>query len=194
MTNLKLLATALLVAGLAATPLGTLAANGNGGRAVSAPPRASAIASLSVAEVATLVWMREEEKLARDMYITLNTYFPAKIFTNIAASEQKHFDAIGKKLDLYGVADPATDVVGVFTNPDLQALYDELLGLGMVSYVEALKVGVTIEETDIADLEAAIDGTSSVPLARTYQHLLTGSEHHLAAFTRSLAKAGVVLD
>ncbi len=85
-------------------------------------------------------------------------------------------------------------MVGAFTNPDLQDLYDDLLALGMVSYVEALKVGVTIEETDLADLEAAIDGTSSVPLARTYQHLLTGSEHHLAAFTRSLAKAGVVLE
>jgi hypothetical protein len=194
MTNLKLLATTLLVAGLAATSLGTLAANGSGGRAGAAPPRASAVATLSDAEVATLVWMREEEKLARDMYITLNTYFPAKIFTNIAASEQKHFDAIGKKLALYGIADPATDVVGAFTNPDLQDLYDDLLALGMVSYVEALKVGVTIEETDLADLEAAIDGTSSVPLARTYQHLLTGSEHHLAAFTRSLAKAGVVLE
>jgi hypothetical protein len=194
MTNLKLLATALLVAGLAATPLGTLAANGKGGPAVSAPPRASAVAPLSDAEVATLVWIREEEKLARDMYITLNTYFPAKIFVNIAASEQKHFDAIGKKLELYGVDDPATDAVGVFTEPDLQALYGELLARGMVSYVEALKVGVTIEETDLADLEAAIDGTSSVPLARTYQHLLTGSEHHLAAFIKSLAKAGVVLE
>jgi hypothetical protein len=194
MTNLKLLATALLVAGLAATPLGTLAANGNGGPAASAPPRASAVAPLSDAEVATLVWMREEEKLARDMYITLNTYFPAKIFVNIAAAEQKHFDAIGKKLAFYGIADPATDAVGVFTDPELQVLYDNLLALGMVSYVEALKVGVIIEETDLADLEAAIDGTSSVSLARTYQHLLTGSEHHLAAFIKSLAKAGVVLE
>jgi hypothetical protein len=194
MTNLKLLATALLVAGLAATPLGTLAANGKGGPALSAPPRASAVATLSDAEVATLVWMREEEKLARDMYITLNTYFPAKIFVNIAAAEQRHFDAIGKKLVLYDIADPATDVVGTFTNPDLQGVYDDLLALGMVNYVEALKVGVTIEETDLADLEAAIDGTSSVPLARTYLHLLTGSEHHLAAFTRALAKAGVVLE
>ncbi len=194
MTNVKLLATALLVASLAATPLGTLAANGNGGRAVSAQPKAPAVAPLSDAEAATLVWMREEEKLARDMYITLNTYFPAKIFTNIAASEQKHFDAIGKKLALYGIGDPATDVVGAFTDPDLQALYDDLLALGMVSYVDALKVGVLIEEADLTDLELAIDGTDSVPLARTYEHLLRGSEHHLAAFTRSLAKAGVVLE
>lgn len=187
----KLIVTAFVVTGLAMVTLPALAAKGGPG---SAPQTGAALATLDDAEIATLKWMREEEKLARDMYITLNTYFPAKIFTQIAASEQKHFDALGKKLDLYGIADPATDVIGMFTDPELQALYDELLGLGMVSYTEALKVGVIIEEADLTDLEAAIDGTDSKPLARTYQHLLTGSEHHLDAFTKLLAKAGVVLE
>jgi hypothetical protein len=187
----KLIVTALVITGVAAAAMPTFAAKGGAG---GAPQAGVALAPLDDAEVATLKWMREEEKLARDMYLTLNTYFPAKIFTNIAASEQKHFDAIGRKLDLYGIADPATDQIGVFTDPNLQALYDQLLGLGMVSYVEALKVGVIIEETDLTDLEAAIDGTDSLPLARTYQHLLTGSEHHLAAFTRLLGKAGIALD
>jgi hypothetical protein len=187
----RLIVTALVVTGLAMVTLPALAARGG---VNPAPQAGAALAPLDDAEVATLQWMREEEKLARDMYLTLNTYFPAKIFTNIAASEQKHFDAIGKKLALYGIDDPATDQVGVFTDPDLQALYDDLLGRGMVSYVEALNVGVVIEETDLTDLEAAIDGTDSVPLVRTYEHLLTGSEHHLAAFSRLLAKAGVVLD
>ena len=188
----KLIVTALVVTGLAAAMAPALAAKGGTDRAPQV--RAAALTELSEAEIATLKWMREEEKLARDMYLTLNTYFPAKIFTNIAASEQKHFDALGKKLVLYGIDDPATDQVGVFTDPALQALYDELLGLGMVSYVEALKVGVIIEETDLTDLEAAIDGTDSAPLARTYQHLLKGSEHHLAAFTKLLARSGVVLE
>jgi hypothetical protein len=188
MTITKLIATALLATGLTMVTLPALAAKG------SAPQTGGALAPLDEAEVATLKWMREEEKLARDMYLTLNTYSPAKIFTNIAASEQKHFDALGKKLVLYGIDDPAIDQIGVFADPQLQALYDELLGLGMVSYTEALKVGVIIEKADLTDLEAAIDGTDSRPLARTYQHLLTGSEHHLAAFTKLLAKAGVVVE
>jgi len=187
----KLIVTALVITGLATAALPAFAAKGGPG---TAPQAGAALAPLDEAEVATLKWMREEEKLARDMYITLNTYFPAKIFTNIAASEQKHFDALGKKLDLYGIEDPATDQIGVFTDPELQALYDELLGLGMVSYTEALKVGVIIEKADLTDLEAAIDGTDSKPLARTYQHLLTGSVHHLDAFTKLLAKAGVVVE
>ena len=182
----------LVVAGLVATPMAGFAAKstqaaGNRGGATTLTP-------LSEAEIATLKWMREEEKLARDMYLTLNLYHPARIFTNIAASEQKHFDALGKKLALYGIEDPAKVEIGQFTDPALQALYDELLVLGMPTYIDALKVGVIIEEADLTDLENAIDGTDSVPLARTYQHLLTGSEHHLAAFTRLLAKAGVTLE
>ena len=192
MRALKIVTAALVAASLTAIPFAAQA--GNAPQPAGKRPSATALVPLDAAEVATLKWMREEEKLARDMYLTLNTYFPAKIFTNIAASEQKHFDALGRKLELYGIDDPAQPGTGVFTDPGLQALYDQLLGLGMVSYVEALKVGVIIEEADLTDLEVAIEGTDSVPLARTYQHLLTGSEHHLAAFTRLLAKAGVVLD
>jgi hypothetical protein len=192
MRALKIITAALVVASLTTIPFAAQA--GNGPQPVAKRPSATALVPLDDAEVATLKWMREEEKLARDMYLTLNTYFPAKIFTNIAASEQKHFDALGKKLAYYGIDDPAQDGIGVFTDQGLQALYDQLLGLGMVSYVEALKVGVMIEEADLADLEVAIEGTDAVPLARTYQHLLTGSEHHLAAFTRLLAKAGVTLE
>ena len=192
MRALKIFTAALVVASLTTIPFAAQA--GNGPQPVAKRPSATALVPLDDAEVATLKWMREEEKLARDMYLTLNTYFPAKIFTNIAASEQKHFDALGKKLAYYGIDDPAQEGTGVFTDQSLQALYDQLLGLGMVSYVEALKVGVMIEEADLADLEVAIEGTDSVPLARTYKHLLTGSEHHLAAFTRLLAKAGVALE
>jgi hypothetical protein len=186
MRTLKIITAALVVASLATVPFAAQAANG--GSSVGKRPSATALVPLDDAEIATLKWMREEEKLARDMYLTLNTYFPAKIFTNIAASEQKHFDALGKKLVLYGIDDPATDEIGTFNDPELQALYDDLLAQGMASYVAALEVGVIIEEADLTDLEVAIEGTDSVPLARTYQHLLTGSEHHLAAFTRLLAK------
>lgn len=188
----KLLVTALVVTGLTAATVPALAAKGGTVRVPLAA--ATSLTELSAAEIATLKWMREEEKLARDVYIELNAFWPAQIFVNIAESEQRHFDALGVKLALYGIADPATDQVGVFTDPELQALHDELLALGMVSRVAALEVGVTIEETDMIDLQAAIDGTTSVPLQVTYEHLLTGSEHHLASFIKELEAAGVVYE
>lgn len=188
----RLIITALVVTGLAAATVPALAAKRG---TVSVPlASATALTELSDAEIATLKWMREEEKLARDVYIELNAFWPAEIFVNIAESEQRHFDALGVKLALFGIDDPATELVGVLTDPALQALHDELLALGMVSRVAALGVGVTIEETDMIDLQAAIDGTASAVLQATYEHLLTGSEHHLASFLKELEAANIAYE
>jgi len=193
MTTLRLLATTLLVASLAATPLTALAGNGkgNGGRPATAGASTTALVPLNQDEIDTLLWMREEEKLARDVYIKMTEKYTAEIFSNIAAAEQKHFDAIGRKLALYGIPDVALPAVGAFYDKDLQKLYDDLVKDGLVGYVEALLVGVAIEETDMLDLSDAIDETDSRPLKKTYSHLLIGSQHHLDSFIKLLEKEGV---
>ncbi len=139
MTTLRLLATTLLVASLAVTPLTALAGNGkgNGGRPATAGASTTALVPLTLDEIDTLLWMREEEKLARDVYIKMTEKYTAEIFSNIAAAEQKHFDAIGRKLALYGIPDVALPAVGAFYDKDLQKLYDDLVKDGLVGYVEA---------------------------------------------------------
>ena len=184
MKALKLMAAAVALAGLITAPTPSLAAKVK--RAPASATVATELAPLTEPEIATLKWMREEEKLARDVYIELNAYWPARIFVNIADSEQRHFDALGEKLELYGIDDPALPAIGVYADPELQALHDELLAAGMVSYVDALEVGVAIEETDIVDLKAAIEGTTSEPLQETYENLLDGSVNHLASFLKLL--------
>ena len=98
---------------------------------------------LSPEEAAALLFMREEEKLARDVYNTLYEIWGQPTFTNIAASEQAHMDEIKLLLDRYSLADPALEP-GSFTDPSLQALYDQLVAQGSVSLAEALKVGASI--------------------------------------------------
>jgi hypothetical protein len=193
MRTLKLLATTLLVASLAATPLAALAGNGkgNGGRADPAGVSAAVLVPLTQDEIDTLLWMREEEKLARDVYIKMTEYYPVNVFSNIAAAEQKHFDAIGRKLDQYGIVDVALPEIGAFFDQDLQARYDDLVAKGRISYVDALFVGVEIEETDLVDLSVAISETDSRPLKRTYSRLLIGSQHHLDSFIKLLEKEGI---
>jgi hypothetical protein len=190
MKAIKLISTVLVITALIATPMAAMAGKGKAKTSTSPTPATCSVCvvtKLSTAEVDTLKFMREEEKVARDVYSALSPYYPGtNVFKNIAASEQKHFDAIGEKLVLYGIDDPASDQAGVFNNPDLQAMYDALLIEGMSGYEEALGVGVTIEEEDIVDLELAIAGTTSKPLILTYKHLLSGSESHLAAFTKLL--------
>ena len=80
-----------------------------GGRQPSDHGRHGLLAPLTDDEISTLLWMREEEKVARDVYIAMNEKWNAKIFARIAASEQKHCDAIAKKLALYGIDDPTPD-------------------------------------------------------------------------------------
>ncbi|WP_456408734.1 DUF2202 domain-containing protein [Caldithrix abyssi] len=149
--------------------------------------------SLSQSELNGLIFMREEEKLARDVYIVLLQTWGQRIFNNISRSEQTHMDAIKILLKKYKVSDPVTtDSVGVFTNQTLQKLFNELTARGKTSLAEALKVGALIEEIDILDLQKelqAIKGNDD--LRYVYENLKRGSENHLRAFVRNLQRLGI---
>ena len=200
MRTIKLFAAALVIASVALSPGAAFAAKNAQAGANRPATTATVLGDLSIEEEGTLLWMREEEKVARDVYIAMyelyknNDLYQAKIFARIAASEQKHCDAIAKKLARYGIEDPTPTEIGVFSIPELQTMYDTLKTQGEGSYLEALKVGVTIEEEDIEDLEAAIEETDAVPLEITYVHLLNGSENHLASFIKVLEREGVVYE
>jgi hypothetical protein len=147
-------------------------------------------APLSAEEASHLAAMREEEKLARDIYSELADRWQAVEFRNIGSSEQKHFDAIGANLVKFGLSDPALSAAGRFSSAEVQNLYDTLLASGSTSYIDALQVGATIEDMDIRDLLAAIEVTANPTLKRTYDSLLQGSKNHLRAFVSRLAEQG----
>lgn len=148
-----------------------------------------ATTDLSEAEAEGLSFMREEEKLARDVYLMLYEQWGIRIFQNIAKAEETHMSAVAGLLERYGIPDPAADTaVGVFTNPELQALYDQLMEEGSQSLADALRVGALVEEVDIIDLEDYIDQTDNEDMLLVYQNLLKGSYNHLRAFTSTLEK------
>lgn len=143
--------------------------------------------TLTAQEKSDLIFMREEEKLARDVYLTLFDVWGTPVFANIALSEQQHMDAILNLLNLYKLPDPSVGkLVGEFVNTDLQSLYNELVERGRHSVVEALKVGGVIEETDIEDLVTAMDTARPANIDNVYQNLLNGSYNHLRAFASNL--------
>ena len=140
--------------------------------------------TLSAVETENLVYMREEEKLARDVYRTLYNRWNLSIFNTISGSEQTHMDTMAGMLAVYGIPDPVTsDTTGSFTNPVLASLYDQLVARGNTSSAEAIQVGIFIEETDIADLQKAISESTHDDVTRAYDSLLQGSYNHLQAFT-----------
>ena len=145
------------------------------------------LSSLSPVENADLLYMREEEKVARDVYLTLYDAWGLAVFSNIASSEQSHMDAMLKLLRAYRLSDPAAgNAIGEFSNSNLQSLYDTLMDKGRLSALDAIQVGGIIEETDIHDIVEAMERSDNADIDATYENLLCGSRNHLRAFARNL--------
>ena len=150
---------------------------------------ATKIVPLTEDEQSWLVAMREEEKLARDLYATFYSTWNLRTFQNTAKSEQSHMNTIGRLLKRYGVEDPVADnTVGVFSNPEVQALFDTLAAQGSQSLADALQVGVQLEQADIDDLTEAIAATTHRDIVSGYKGLLSASKTHLKTFTKNVTK------
>ena len=157
---------------------------------VQAEPDARGEPSDAVAE--DLVALREEEKLARDVYLTLLDRWGIRAFENISGSEQRHMDRVGALLTDLAIPDPVTDdAIGSFTSERFAGLYAELVERGLRSEREALEVGALIEDLDIADIDSMLTRTDDPAVRQTYELLRCGSRNHLRAFTGLLADRGV---
>ncbi len=149
--------------------------------------------NLSDEEIQGIILMREEEKLARDVYLALYEKWGINSFYNIAQSEQKHFDSVGNELiDYFNLDDPVkNDIPGVFSSEQLQNLYYELLEKGLSSIQGAVEVGLTIEDLDIYDLQDLIDSTDNPTIENVYKNLQSGSVNHMGAFFAQAEKYSV---
>ncbi len=143
--------------------------------------------NLSDEEKKAIIYLREEEKLARDVYTVLYDKWNLRVFENIKVSEQRHMYAMLTLIETYDLQDPVkNDETGKFTNPEIEAIYKELIHKGLSSETDALLVGATIEDMDIADLQKAIERTEDDMQKNIYGILLQGSENHMRAFARNL--------
>jgi hypothetical protein len=147
-------------------------------------------APLTAGEIDGILFIREEEKMARDVYLDLYEKEKLPIFMNIANSEQNHMDSMKILIDRYGLQDPVREERGLFTNQTLQALYDEQTEIGKRSLKDALGAGATVEEINILDLEEQIDNTDREDILVIYEGLLTGSKKHLRSFVSTMDTHG----
>ncbi|MBI9016826.1 MAG: DUF2202 domain-containing protein [Phycisphaerae bacterium] len=150
---------------------------------------------LTELETEHILWMRQEEKLARDVYLTLYDMYQVPVFYNIASSEQNHMNALLNLVNMYELTDTvASDEVGVFQDETFTNLYNDLVQLGSQSLIEAIKVGALIEEMDIYDIKLAIEDTQAEPVILIYENLMRGSRNHLRAFAGLLDAFGEVYE
>ncbi|MES9939178.1 MAG: DUF2202 domain-containing protein [Candidatus Thiodiazotropha sp. 6PLUC2] len=167
-------------------------------------------ANLDFNEATHLIFMREEEKLARDVYTMLGMMYPnSVVFGRIDDSEQVHTDRVRQTLEAYGVEDPNTnDNLGIFTGESYGEYftdkYDALISQASSSELNALYVGALIEELDMLDIQRCpdvileqdngIDSDAECGLVYTdqpdvenlYESLLRGSANHLRGYVRAI--------
>lgn len=211
MFNKKILSVAIscVLAGSAVWSLSVAAAQ-KGGKVAQTVVDAETSSTVDENERLHLVFMREEEKLARDVYITLGMQYPQqKTFGNIADSEERHTGSAEDMLAKYGIEDPVTNNnVGVFSGAEFgwyfTEKYTQLVEMGSAGELQALMVGAFIEELDMLDINQcpkvivetidSIESTSdcgkvytdNADLQRMYTSLLEGSESHLRAYVKSI--------
>ena len=77
--------------------------------------------TLTPAQVGQLVRMREEEKLAHDVYVSLAQSSGLQIFNNIANAESQHMRAVEQLASRYSSAAAANLPVGSFSDPQFQS-------------------------------------------------------------------------
>lgn len=144
--------------------------------------------ALTAKEAQDLIYLREEEKLARDVYLKMLEVWKATIFSNISSAEQIHTTRVKDLLSKYRIADPVVnDMPGVFTNPLFTSYYASLVQKGTLSYTDALEVGVLVEKMDIQDIDQMLLDTARTDVQQVLSNLRAASYNHLSAFNRQLA-------
>ena len=144
---------------------------------------------LNETESKAVMQLREEEKLARDVYQVLSKHDP--VFSSVQASEQNHLDAVGRLISNHDLDDPiAGKDVGEFSSEEMQDLHDQLVEIGSRSLEDALMVGTEIEELDIRDLYAFTPSAEHNDVENVFGNLARGSRNHLRTFHSMLIDSG----
>jgi hypothetical protein len=148
--------------------------------------------SISDDEKAGLIKMREEEKLAFEVYTFMDQKWDHQVFKNILQSENRHGDFVKGLLDKYDIKDPYIQTKGKYVNAEIQKLYKDLTTKGSQSLKDAFIVGAIIEDIDIADLDKLMASGTNKDLLEVYENLNRGSRNHMRAFSRQLDMMNVV--
>ena len=174
----------MLITGVSGITLFSTSAFAKGGR------NKTSATTLTAEQEEAIFFMYQEEKVARDVYITLGEIYPDEnTFASIQLSEQRHIDSVEDLCDKYGISKKGVNEGGVgnFVLEELKELYDDCVSDGQESLLAALKVGELIELTDIKDLEEAAVGMPA-DVQTVFSSLKEGSLSHLDAFQAAISR------
>ena len=153
----------------------------------------------------SLTYMKDEERLASDLYLNLYNYYKnysdleIKQLNNIATNTENDqisiIKSLVKRYDLNSSEPQDVNISrGVYENQVIQDLYDKFYAIGQNSQEEALKVGCMVEVTDINDLDKYISlakESNATDIETAFKALRDGSYHNYWTFDQTLKNLGV---
>jgi hypothetical protein len=135
--------------------------------------------------------MRDEEKLAHDVYVALGEKWKLPMFANISQAEKRHMTVIDQLIKNYSVAIPTDKGATEFWDGKYAELYEQLVATGSNSIADAIQVGIEIEELDIRDLREQLQSIQHSDVRAVYTRLEQASQRHLRTFVRGAEWLGV---
>ncbi len=149
----------------------------------------SATTSVSDQVRGDLLFIYEEEKMARDLYASFGEKWGWQTIGRVSMSESMHLNSVMNLLHTYGIPEPVLPT-GSYQSAAISELAKRLLNEGIASEDAALHSALYVEEYDIADLTKRMNDTADPSILSTYQYLLNGSNAHLRYFYSLLVENG----
>lgn len=155
-------------------------------------PSPATAGALTPQERQSLIYVREAEKMARDLYLGMYQAWGLSVFKSTSAEEQDHVDAMLELFGIYALSDPlaARDVPGTYLNQNITSMHSSLFSQGIRSKKDGLKACALQEEINILDLDLAMKSTQKPDIARVYLELQRDSMNHLRSFAHCLEALG----
>ncbi|MDP3452977.1 MAG: DUF2202 domain-containing protein [Bacteroidales bacterium] len=146
-------------------------------------------AELTANEIEFLYAVREDEKLARDVYTYFFDKFELAPFSRIAKAEANHIAAVERLFYFYSISYPAVAPMGEFNDADRKAYYESLINKGDTA-LEAYKATAYLEEKDVADYTLVLGSIQNPNIKMVIENLIKGSSNHLRASVRQVNALG----
>lgn len=136
-----------------------------------------------------VLYLLEQEKLAHDVYRSLDTMWVTDIFNRVANEEYQHVGKLSAVAAEFMINVPNhfnEYPMGQFIDTKLRRLYGELMAAANFSLEDAYRACAALEERKMYDLKVALKEPNFELENLTYKALLLGSEDNFKVFVRAL--------
>jgi len=152
-------------------------------------PPFDSTADLTADEIEFVYAVREDEKVARDLYTLFFEKYSLKVFSTIAKSESNHMRAVEILLDYYEIDFPIPGAYGVFEDSARQTIYDSLVIKGSTA-LEGFRVMAQMEEECVISYRNVLADITNSNIKIVIENLGKASENHFKAAIRQVTALG----